>query len=304
MAKRRDRNVTLLGPVLLIAVGIILLLNTLGILEWSIWWSLLRLWPVLLIAAGLDLLIGRCSTWGALLVAALTLALLAGALWLIVNGVSTSGANVQTIRQPLGEVTRADVALNPAVGVLKVEALPESADLVRGTVPADDGLTVEQEFAQQGDQATYSLTTSGATWVPTPGGWDQDQLWDLGLSPAPSLKLWVNMGAGQTDLNLDGLNLERLEVENGLGFTEVMLPDQGDYIVSISQAMGGISVVLPETLAVRIEADTALAGRNLPSSLVKEGDNVYTSPGYGTATNRVDLTLSVAMGMVTVRYEQ
>jgi hypothetical protein len=31
---------------------------------------------------------------------------------------------------------------------------------------------------------------------------------------------------------------------------------------------------------------------------------VYTSPGYGTATDRVDLDLSLAMGMVTIRYER
>jgi hypothetical protein len=304
MTKRRDRNVTLLGPVLLIAVGIILLLNTLGILEWSIWWSLLRLWPVLLIAAGLDLLIGRRSTWGAFLVAALTLALLAAALWLIVNGAAAGGANTQSIRQPLGDVTQADIALNPAVGVLRVDALPESADLVRGTVPADDGLQVDQEFAQQGSQATYSLTTRGEAWVPNLGGWDQDQVWDLGLSPAPSLRLWVNMGAGQTDLDLGGLNLNRLEVDNGLGFTEVLLPAEGSYEASISQAMGGITLVLPESLAVRITADTGLTGRNLPTGFVQEGDNVYTSPGYGTATDRVQVDLSLAMGMLTVRYEQ
>lgn len=303
MAKRRDRTSTLLGPVLLMAIGVILLMNTLGILEWSIWWSLLRLWPILLIAAGLDLLIGRRSIWGSLLVAAFTLALLAGALWLIVNGVA-SGANVQNISQSLGEVTQADVALNPAVGLLRLDALPESADLIRGTVPKDDGLGVEVDFAQQGDQATYSLTTSGDVWIPTFGGLDQDQVWDLGLSPAPSLKLWVNMGAGQAELDLGGLNLESLEVDNGLAFTEVVLPGEGSYTASINQAIGGITVVLPESLAVRIKADTALAGRKLPDGFVPEGDSVYTSPGYSTAENRVDLTLGLAIGMVTVRYEQ
>lgn len=303
MSKGKNRNVTLLGPVLLIAVGIILLMNTLGILEWGIWWSLLRLWPVLLIAAGLDLLIGRRSTWGALLVAALTLALLAGALWVIVNEM-TAGVNVETIRQPLGEISEADVALNPAVGILHVEALPESADLIRGSVPKDNGLGVEVSFEQQGNQATYTLTTSGQAWMPTPGGWDQDQTWDLGLSPAPGLGLWVNMGAGQTDLDLAGLNLNRLEVDNGLGFTEVFLPAEGNYTASISQAMGGITVVLPQTLAVRITTDTGLAGRVLPDGFIQERSNVYTSPGYSTASSRVDLDLSLAMGLVTIRYEK
>jgi hypothetical protein len=182
--------------------------------------------------------------------------------------------------------------------------LPESADLVRGTVPADDGLEVEQEFTQQGNQATYSLTTRGEAWVPTTGGWVQDQLWDLGLSPAPSLRLWANMGAGETNLDLDGLNLSQLEVENGLGFTTVTLPDQGSFRVSIEQAIGTITVILPEDLAVRIRADTAMAGRDLPDDWIQAGDNVYTSPGYTSATDRAEVTLSLPMGWLTVRYEE
>ncbi|MFN2224851.1 MAG: LiaI-LiaF-like domain-containing protein, partial [Anaerolineae bacterium] len=64
MNERRPKRIDILGPVLLIAIGIILLLNTMGILEWSVWWRLIRLWPVLLIAAGLELLLGRRSVWG------------------------------------------------------------------------------------------------------------------------------------------------------------------------------------------------------------------------------------------------
>lgn len=304
MSKRRDRSVTLVGPILLIAVGGILLLNTLGIVEWTIWWSLIRLWPILLIVAGLDLLIGRRSTWGALLVAAVTLAFVVGALWWAISGAVAGRANVQDIRQPLGEVTQADVALNPAVGILRVEALPEAADLIRGTVPADGGLGVEETFGQQGNQATYRLTTSGQVWVPTAGGWDQDWVWELGLSPAPSLKLWINMGAGQTDLDLDGLNLSGLEVDNGLGFTRAILPAEGSYQAKISQALGGATIVVPEGLAVRITAETGLAGRDLPGDLIRESDNVYRSPDYASASHRVDLTVDVAMGLLTVRYEE
>ncbi|MEJ2738024.1 MAG: DUF5668 domain-containing protein, partial [Anaerolineae bacterium] len=87
---KQRRNVSILGPVLLIGVGILLLLNIMGILEWSVWWNLLRFWPILLIAAGLDLLIGRRSVLGALIATVLVLALLAGALWLTTTGAMTS----------------------------------------------------------------------------------------------------------------------------------------------------------------------------------------------------------------------
>lgn len=45
-----------------IAIGLILLANTLGYLPWSVWWNILSLWPLLLVAAGLDIL-GKAFGW-------------------------------------------------------------------------------------------------------------------------------------------------------------------------------------------------------------------------------------------------
>ena len=89
MANKKSNRSSPLGPVLLILIGGILLLNVLGVLDWSIWWSLLRLWPILLIAAGLELLLGRWW-WGSLLSTILVVAVVVAALWL------TSGADPPT----------------------------------------------------------------------------------------------------------------------------------------------------------------------------------------------------------------
>lgn len=43
-------------PLLLIAAGIVLLLNTLGVLPWETWGEIGRFWPVVVIAFGLSIL--------------------------------------------------------------------------------------------------------------------------------------------------------------------------------------------------------------------------------------------------------
>lgn len=48
-------------PLLLIAAGVILLLNKLEHLPWTVWDLLGKLWPILLIALGLDILFGRSA---------------------------------------------------------------------------------------------------------------------------------------------------------------------------------------------------------------------------------------------------
>src|SRR3990172_5801485 len=95
---------SLVGPVILIGFGVILLLNNLGLLSWTIWDTLFRLWPVILIAIGLDILIGRRSLWGSLLSAALVLAILGGAIWLFASRpAGGEGVTTEQIRPAMGD---------------------------------------------------------------------------------------------------------------------------------------------------------------------------------------------------------
>ena len=82
MIERPPRRGGLVGPAILVALGVVLLLNNLGYLGWGVWETLVRLWPLLLIAIGLDLMIGRRTILGSALVALLVLAALGMAiLW-------------------------------------------------------------------------------------------------------------------------------------------------------------------------------------------------------------------------------
>ena len=299
--KKRKRS-SPLGPVLLILIGGILLLNVLGMLDWSIWWSLLRLWPVLLIAAGLELLLGRWK-WGSLLSTILVVAVVVAALWLTSTGVTTSGLVTERIRQPLGDVTHADVSIDPGIGTLRMEAASESANLVEGTVLLGKGEELQENFSQQGDAATYTLGTKVTSWNAFPSGFDDARLWELDLSPGASLSVNAEMGVGDTDLDLTGLTLEELDAGMGMGRIKVILPATGQYTAKLSQGIGLVEIVIPEGLAVRIEAGTALAARRLPDNLLKQ-EEFYTTPGYATAANRVDLDAGVAIGLLTVRYQE
>ena len=72
----RNRGVSMVGPLILIGLGLVFLLSNLGVLPENVWDYIWRLWPILLIAIGLDIVIGRRSVWGSLAVLVLILALL------------------------------------------------------------------------------------------------------------------------------------------------------------------------------------------------------------------------------------
>lgn len=299
--RRRRRNSSPLGAVLLILIGVILLLNVLDVLDWSIWWSVLRLWPVLLIAAGLELLLGR-TRWGALLATILVVGVIVVALWLTYTGAMPSGLETATIRQPLGEATRAEITLDPVVGTLQLEAAPESASLIDGEIRKGRSEDIQESY-RPGDTAIYNLSTDGPSWDFATGAWDESRVWDLSLSPAASLALETDMAVGDDQFDLTGLTIERLSADMGMGRILVTLPSTGRFSVTLSQGLGVIEIVIPEGMAVRIQADTAMAGRQMPGGLVKN-EEYYTSPGYDSADNRVEIEATVAMGLLKVRYQE
>ncbi|MBM4465916.1 MAG: hypothetical protein FJ014_10245 [Chloroflexi bacterium] len=301
MDEQKRRSVSLVGPVILIGLGVIWLLNNMGLLAWSVWEVIFRLWPILLIAAGLEIILNRFSVWGSLLALVLTVAILAGALWLIGPDMGTGQVVPgEEIRQALGGATRAEVVIEPGVGSLHIEALPESANLIEGVIHVQRKQRVRRDFAVAGNTATFSLRGEGETFGPFIG-WSDRPGWDLGLAPEVPLELKVGMGVGQADIDLTGLTVSNLKVSMGVGQTIVTLPDEGRFQAKIEGAIGETVVVIPAGIAARIRVDTALATRGLPARFQRQ-DDVYTSPGYASADDRVDLEVSQAIGQITIRH--
>ena len=47
------------GAIILVIVGVVLLLQTTGVVSWDLWLNLWRFWPVLIIAIGINVFLGR-----------------------------------------------------------------------------------------------------------------------------------------------------------------------------------------------------------------------------------------------------
>ncbi len=293
------RRGSLVGPVILIGLGIVFLLNNLGVLSWSVWDVILGLWPVLLIAAGLDLLLGRRSVWGSLLALAILAAAVAGALWLFNTGV-VPAVPAEEISQALNGATRAEVVLAPAVGRVHVESLTESGNLLEGVVRPTRGEQVSHDFTVADETAKLALRSAGV-FAPALGGWDSHRGWDIELTPDVPLDLEVSFGMGECEVDLTDLTVTDLQVSIGIGQVTVVLPEAGSFQARIEGAIGKTVVVIPREMAARIQTDTALGSADLPEGYRQQGD-AYVSPDYESADHRVDLEVSQAIGQVSIQH--
>ncbi len=291
----------LVGPVILISLGVLFLMNNLGYLSWSVWEVILRLWPVYLVGVGLDILIGRRSTLGSLIVVVLMVALLAGGVWLMNNqAVAGQPLPQQSFSQSLQGAQSADVTLRFGVGTLKVGGGAEPGDLVEGQVTQDAVQNVRSSFNLAGDRATYDLSNTGAVVFPAPGPSYTRWVWDLKLNPHVPLSLDINAGVSQSSLDLSQVTVSTLNLEMGVGGMTLTLPARGLYTANVQGGVGSLKVYLPAGLAARIQIDSWLGGSSVSGGATQTGDHLYETPNYNQSQNRVDLHIGGGLGNVVV----
>ncbi|MBI4203103.1 MAG: hypothetical protein HY532_08340, partial [Chloroflexi bacterium] len=211
MSRRRGSQGFPFFALLLIVTGVLLLLQTLGVVPWGMWIDLWRLWPVLLIAAGVAILLGRGAPW---LAGFIIVALLAGVVALAYTASDRfgGGTNTITLEEALDETERLKATLDVGAGVITLGSLSsESEELFRGEFRSGRRSGVESTFTRTGDTATLKLERKrGAFFF---GSVKEE--WTLDISRAVTVELAINAGAVELRGDLSALDVRDLVLKAG-----------------------------------------------------------------------------------------
>jgi hypothetical protein len=287
------------GPVFMIGLGTLILLNSVGLIGWRIWDILWRLWPVLLVAIGLEILFRRRSMWISALAVFGILAILGGVLW-VYGGAPIRGQELVGVQvnQVLGDIAQAEITISPVAGDLTVGRLIDSKDLVSGEVSAGKTGQAYTQYEVVGTTGKFKIDSWSMLDFPE----TSPRNWELSLTDQIPLMLEMRMGAGQLTVDLGGLTLTGLDINQGVGDVMVTLSDGADYSASLHQAVGSIVVEVPESVGVRIELNRAITSLSIPPVFEHRGDYYY-SPGYDQAEFHIELEISQAVGSIVVQFE-
>jgi len=300
-----DRRRSLVWPLVLISAGVLFLLNNLGVVSWSIWSVLWRMWPVLLVAIGLDLVFGRRSgIWQAITVVML-IALFAGAFWLFdISENAWSGEKItKTVVHEMEDAEAADVKIKMNIGTMLITALPSSSDyFVTGEVEVSEFETLTDDLEFSDDTIYYSLTSEGPqyhpNWIFSNDG-DNDKRWDLLLNPDVMLTMDINTGVGRTELNLSDLKIGSLDLNSGVGEVSVVLPKEGDFRANVKAGVGKLEIFLPEELAARITIDGGLGEIHILGDFTQRDGSYYTQ-NYSSSQEGIELYVDGGVGNIRV----
>ncbi len=312
---RNGRPALSLFALLLIAVGVVLLLQNLGVLSWELWLEIWRFWPVLLIAIGVGLVLGQRFRWLSMgIVAAMLAGSIAGAALL---AESSGDVDVDHFTVPLDDTRSLDLWVAFGLGSLTIDSLPEgSPNLVVGTFESRCAAP-EIRVRRDGDAVSLDIEREDLDAEMDPGRLAlcfRDADWRLSLSRLPEVTIDLGLGAASIDLDLTDLKTRSLYVDGGAASVEIWMPaDPGDMEAVISVAAASIDVRIPGEVEASIVNDTNLSSfdvdRRFPSLDLRDASaaagrpssNVYQSPGYRESDNRIRLEVLGGVSSVNVR---
>jgi len=251
--------------IVFILAGMLFLLDNLGLVDVNVGGVF---WPLLLIAAGL---------------------------WTLGGVLFRRSYKVERLRVPLEGARQARVRLNHAAGRLDIHSLSNKDTLIEG----DFAGGVEFDTRRQGDRLQLcmrSLVQFFPFWGP-----GISLVWSLGLQRDIPLVLELEMGANEAQVDLSEMKVSLLRLKSGASSTDLTLPaDAGFTRVEVSSGAASITIRIPAGVAARTQARSSLSSINVDTTSFPLSGYVYQAPDYETAANKVDLSVEMEVGSLTV----
>lgn len=331
----RSRGRSLLGPVVLIALGVIFLLANLNIIPQPDWLYALSFWPLLLIFIGLNILVTQVSapagTFLSMLVSLAAVGVLGFLLFTgpenaILRSLGFSQPSATTEQQPfnvpLGSIESADIVIDLSNYPVDIRGVADSDNLVQGTIWTSTGLALDSEndgryaSVQVGEESSIQSILNPANWFTDVA----DRTWRIDLSELVPVNLRVNVGNGSAAVDLHSLSLSQLRLDaangslvatlpngyfdgrivGGNGSVRVTLPANGRQELQVDGGNGSMTFLLPEGTPARVEFDKGNGSIALDQRFdLVDGDRergVYQTAGYTHSDDGLLIRLETGNG--------
>lgn len=154
------------------------------------------------------------------------------------------------------------------------------------------------EYGEHDGKGVLRLTQPELGSKSVPDG--AENRWDVMLTGDVPLSIHLESGVGEIVMNLDGVKISRLEIDQGVGSLDVDLGSSvnRDADVTIDGGIGELILTIPESVGVKLDADVGIGSLTAPGMFERGGS--YVNESYGTAEVNVRVRIDAGIGSVTV----
>ncbi len=301
--------------VILISIGVLLLLNTTGVVDFGFWYWIGKLWPVILIAIGLEKIFASASSSSVRNLAWLSpLLIVAVVSYAVMAGVPPSNSH-------FGDWNwNWDFSDNSPSGSMSTwnESFTGTADKLDVTFRLDAGRITVRDGAEAGNVLTARANSRGEkprvetsisdgvqrikiTQKDGYSGRSRDQ-WIMKLSDSIPVDLSVDGGAARIRLDLTSVKAQSLDLQAGAAdidiFFGALVPD---VTCKIDCGAASLNVTIPANAGIRVKQTGAMQHFSEGDIEMVEHGGYNESRDYESAPVKIDLTLDAALSSMRLR---
>jgi hypothetical protein len=214
------------------------------------------------------------------------------------NSVTTGETKTETVSFDLDDSKSVRVQLTMGSGELRVAS--GTAKLMEGKFSYNVPEWKPLVNYRAGGASTGELTLSQPNSSGSSFG-NSINNWDVTLSDAVALDVTANLGAGEANLDLGKMNLNRVEMSIGAGKVDMDLRGnpKRDYTVQIRGGVGETTVHLPTDVGVSATATKGIGDISIEG--LEQRDGVWVNPDRIGAPVTVRLDVKGGIGQINLK---
>lgn len=293
--------------VILILIGVLLLLNTTGVLDVGVWESIAVLWPLLLIAIGIEKIFMATENLKpmAYLSPLIIVATVAYAVFVSPGGNIAFSDDEDWSRQSSDwsvsadpSVTTMDLYMDFGGGRLRVRGGASDDRLLEGQF-YHRGKRPEVSAEEDGTTMNVSLKRRGTT---VGFGQRDRERWIVKLNETMPVDLRLDAGGAQVRLDLADIVLKKLDLETGAADVDLILGAKSDEVeCDVSCGAASIDMVIPAGAGLRVDKETAISSFSTGDIDLVESGRYLESPDFDTRSVRIFLNLDSGISSLRIR---
>lgn len=290
----------------LIAAGVIILLNNLNVINFY-WRSVFSLWPVVLIIIGVNLLVPRrgAGSYVSIVVTIVALAFLAyrgtfppRSNWWAFSINGHHDKNDTRVTRHSGDLIEEYFSspYTDTISLAKLHIKGGAVDYsIRNSTPdklfeAETQSTLGSYILETNNQNNQEVDLTFKMENTKNKNWNIDvdkNSVEIKLHTNPIWELNMDFGAGAADFDLSPYKIGLLKIKGGAVAVETRLglPPLPESEVHVESGVASVSISIPKDAACIIHTKTGLSSRSFPG-FTKQDNNTYITDGYHNATNR------------------
>ncbi len=217
------------------------------------------------------------------------------------NSVIPGKTKDETILVEKDDAEKLDVELQFGVGDMTVKK--GAKDWVEGTAQYNiNKLAPRVDYDLRGKTGEVVIDHKGSTNV---GLGKIKNTWDIQLNEDIPMDLYVETGASEAELDLQGLQLEKLDIETGVGDLTVNLGGdwKKSFKANIETGVGETTVVLPSKVGVKLRTEEGIGSSNI-EDFISKGNGVYVNEAYENADVVLEVHSEIGVGDITFKLDK